>query len=458
MKLPRFMLAAPASGSGKTLITCGLLQAFVNRKLRTASFKCGPDYIDPMFHSKVIGTKSRNLDSFLSKPEIVRYLLAENGKDSDIAVLEGVMGYYDGLAGTSTKASAYEIAVITDTPTVLIVNTKGMSLSAAALIQGFLQFRQDSHICGVILNQISPMLYPRMKEEIEKETGLHVYGYVPKLDDCVLESRHLGLVMPEEVKDLKQKVGNLAEVMEKSVEIDALLALADGAPDVSDSAEKTERKTESLKEKYGKYHIRIGVARDEAFCFFYEDNLTLLRKAGVELLEFSPLKDRHLPEGIHGLMLNGGYPELYAKELSENVIMRQEIFEKIQQGMPVLAECGGFLYLQKRLQSKVDGTYYPMVGVFCGDGFDTGKLSRFGYINLSGETAFGEEIGKFPAHEFHHYDSNDNGDCFLAEKLLGKRKWNCIHATPNVLAGFPHMYFYGNFKLVEAYLGACVKY
>ena len=232
MKIPRVLLAAGASGSGKTLITCGLLQALVNRNLKTASFKCGPDYIDPMFHSRVIGTKSRNLDTFFTDENRTRYLLAKNAADCEIAVMEGVMGYYDGVGGTTSRASAYDLAKTTDTPVILIVNSRGMSVSLAAYVKGFLEYKKDSHICGVIFNQMSPMLYPRMKQLLEEELSVKVLGYVPKVEDCVIESRHLGLVLPEEIPELKNRLQKLAEVLEKTLDIDGILELAQTAPEL----------------------------------------------------------------------------------------------------------------------------------------------------------------------------------------------------------------------------------
>ena len=233
MKAARILLAAGASGSGKTLITCGLLQALVNRGLKTASFKCGPDYIDPMFHSRVIGAKSRNLDTFFTDSETTKYLFCENAVDCDISVMEGVMGFYDGVAGTTTKASAYDLASVTDTPVILIVNSRGMSVSLAAYVKGFMEYRKDSHIQGVIFNQMSPMLYPRMKELLEKELNIKVLGYVPKMDDCVIESRHLGLVLPDEIPELKENLHRLAEVLEKTLDIDGILQLAESARELS---------------------------------------------------------------------------------------------------------------------------------------------------------------------------------------------------------------------------------
>ena len=315
MKIPRILFAAGASGSGKTLITCGFLQALVNRGLRPASFKCGPDYIDPMFHSRVIGTKSRNLDTFFTSKEMTRYLLGENAEDCDLAVMEGVMGYYDGVGGNTSKASAYDLADTTDTPVVLIVNSKGMSVSLAAYIKGFLEFQENSHIKGVIFNQMSPMLYPRMKALVEETLPVRVLGYVPKVEDCTIESRHLGLVLPEEIEGLKERLLRLSEILEKTLDIDGILALAEEAGELSVS-----ENCFIEKEAYGYKSprpLRIGVANDEAFCFFYEDNFRLLKSMGAEFVWFSPVHDKELPENLDGLLLYGGYPELYAEALEK---------------------------------------------------------------------------------------------------------------------------------------------
>ena len=374
MRIPRILLAAGASGSGKTLITCGLLQALVNRNLTVASFKCGPDYIDPMFHSRVIGAKSANLDTFFTSPEVTRYLLSENAANCEIAVMEGVMGYYDGVAGTTTQASAYDLASVTDTPVILIVNSKGMSVSLAAYIKGFAEYRKDSHIKGVILNQMSPMLYPRMKELLEKETGLSVLGYVPKVEDCVIESRHLGLVLPDEIPQLRERLQKLAKILEDTLEIDEILKLAADASEVQ-AAEP--RISFHLEKK-----VRIGVAEDEAFCFYYKDNFRLLKSMGAELVTFSPMRDVHLPENLKGLILGGGYPELNAKELEANVSMREDVRRALNDGMPCLAECGGFMYLHDEMEA-MDGNSYHMAGVISGRAYRTQRLNRFGYVTLT---------------------------------------------------------------------------
>lgn len=445
-KVPRILLGAAASGSGKTLITCGLLQALKNRKLQVTSFKCGPDYIDPMFHSRVIGTKSRNLDSFFADEDTVRYLLEKNARDCEISVIEGVMGYYDGLAGISAKASAYDVAKITKTPAVLIVNAKGMSLSAAAFIKGFVEYQEDSQIRGVILNQVSSMMYPRLKQIIEEELSIKVYGYVPVVKGCVLESRHLGLVMPEEIVDLQQKLMELAEILEKSVDIDGLLELAEHAEELP------------VQESPVAYHtgrkIRIALAKDEAFCFFYQDNLELLEEMGAELVPFSPIHDKKLPEHIDGMLFHGGYPELYAKKLSENKEMLAAVCAAVQTGIPYMAECGGFMYLHQEMED-MEGHSWPMAGVIHGKSWRTPRLTRFGYITLEDGTCFGEHVGAIRAHEFHYFDSDCCGEAYTAKKPLSSRSWKCIHSDGQGMSGFPHMYYYSNLRVPEQFLRAC---
>ena len=453
MKIPRILLAAGSSGSGKTLITCGLLEALVERGLKTASFKCGPDYIDPMFHSRVIGTKSRNLDTFFTGSEVTKYLLTRNARDCEIAVMEGVMGFYDGVAGTTTTASAYDLAKVTDTPVILIVNSRGMSVSLAAYVKGFLEYKKDSHIKGVIFNQMSPMLYPRMKKLLEEELGVAVLGYVPKVEDCVIESRHLGLVLPDEIPELKDRLHKLAGVLEETLDIDRILELAGEAPDLLDA------KPESVTDFRLSEPVRIGVAEDEAFCFFYADNFRLLGEMGAEIVPFSPMEDKQLPDDLDGLLLYGGYPELNGKKLAQNTTMKDMIREKLKAGMPCMAECGGFMYLHEEMEG-MDGNFYQMAGVIPGKAYRTPKLSRFGYVTLTQKKpALGmEDFGEIPAHEFHYFDSENCGGDFHAAKPESKRGWDCIHGTDTMLAGFPHLYYYGNPEVPKAFLKKCLAY
>lgn len=460
MRQPRFLLSAGASGSGKTMITCGILAALRKRGKRVSSFKCGPDYIDPMFHSRVLKAKSRNLDTFFTDRETTRYLFAQGAEGTDISVMEGVMGYYDGLGGISTKASASDLADVTDTPVVLIVNTKGMSLSVAAYIKGFLEYEAHPHIKGVIFNQMSPMLYPRMKKVVEEQLNVRVYGYVPVLKDLTLDSRHLGLVLPEEVEDLEKKFSLLADTLEQTLDLDGLISLAEEAPEIENQCpENIENYLKSQEaQKIREEKPVIAVAKDEAFCFIYEDNLKLLRELGAELVPFSPLHDKKLPEGTKGLLLYGGYPELYAKELEENVPMRQEIQDALNQGMPCLAECGGFMYLHETMED-LKGNVYQGTGNISGRAFYTGKLTRFGYVELSARKEGVLGAGKTPirAHEFHYFDSTSCGGDFVAKKLGSSRNWNCIHGTGKSLWGFPHLYYHACPQVAEGFLKACLE-
>lgn len=461
-KYPRLLLAAGASGSGKTTITCGVLQALKNRGLSVLSFKCGPDYIDPMFHERVIGTKSRNLDTFFADAEMTRYLLARNARGADISVMEGVMGYYDGLGGVSDIASAYDLARVTKTPTVLIINTRGMSLSALAYIRGFLMYRPDSYIRGVILNQMPQMFYREIKERIEEELDVRVYGYVPRLADCAIDSRHLGLVLPGEVHDLEEKLQRLAGVLEETLDLDGLVELAGsaqplGAEDTADVPvpEKLNQVLCSARvDAVRRTKPLIAVARDEAFCFIYEDNLQLLRDLGAELVEFSPLADEKIPHRADGLLLYGGYPELHAKRLSENRAMREDIRARILGGLPCLAECGGFLYLHRTMED-MEHRKWPMAGVLDAEACRTEKLSRFGYITLQEN---GRPDGVLRAHEFHYYDSTDNGACYTAKKPLRRRSWQCIHKMENLIAGFPHLYYCSNLEFALEFCEKCARH
>jgi len=459
MKIPRILITAPSSGGGKTMLTCGILQAFLNRGCHPAAFKCGPDYIDPMFHKRVLGVDSYNLDTFLCGKSGVREVLRKHGNEHDIAVMEGVMGYYDGLAGISTEASAYEVADVTETPAILLVDCKGLSVSILPVIEGFLHYRENSHIKGVILNRLSPMMYGRMKKMIEEQIGVTVYGYLPVMKDVTFESRYLGLKLPNEVEKIKEQIEKLGKQVEASIDIDGILELAKKSQEIEDGilekllTEKLDVCPEARAEK----SIRIGIAQDEAFCFIYQDNKEVLETMGAQLIPFSPLHDEVLPENIDGLLLYGGYPELYAESLSENQSMRTDIREKLQKGLPCMAECGGFMYLMEMLEG-VDGRNYPMAGVLSGVSYKTTSLKRFGYITLSGGNVFGMKVGEISAHEFHYYDAEECGQAFVAKKPLSERRWECMISTETIFAGYPHLYYRGNPRVAEAFLKACKKY
>lgn len=466
MQLPRIMLAAPSSGSGKTLITCGLLQALKNRGLKLASFKCGPDYIDPLFHTRVLGVPSRNLDTYFTGKELTLALFGTHAQGTDLAVMEGVMGFYDGVAGVTMTASSWELADVTDTPVILVVNMRGMSLSVAALIRGFVQMQTNSHIRGVILNQTSEFMCRQLAPIIEEQCGIPVLGYVPKVTECVIESRHLGLVTPAELTDLQERIEKLAEILTETLDLDAILQVASEASNLNWRSleqflpEAYRRQSEDcLENDQAEQPVRIGVARDEAFCFYYEDNLDLLRRLGVEIVSFSPLHDRQLPEGLQGLLIGGGYPELYAQQLSDNRSMREDIRLKIADGIPYLAECGGFMYLHETMED-MEGHLWPMVGSLPGKAFYTGKLGRFGYVELTANEnqILGRKGEKIKAHEFHYFDSTDNGAAFHAAKPKRSRGWECVQAGAGFAAGFPHLYYYSNPAFAVNFVETCRRY
>ena len=447
MKLPRIMISAVSSGSGKTMVTCGLLQALINRGTKVASFKCGPDYIDPMFHSKIIGTKSKNLDTYFTEDNITRYLFARTAAEADISIIEGVMGFYDGLAATSTQASSYELCKVTDTPVILVVNCHGMSLSILPIIQGFLTYQKDSHIAGVILNQLSESLYHEIKKQIEHELPVKVLGYIPYAKELVIESRHLGLVLPEEIKDYHKRLNDLAELMEKTIEIDEILKLANHTADLDFQAPNLPRVDGTPK---------VAIARDEAFCFYYEDNLQILKDMGAELIEFSTLKDDQLPQDIQGIIFGGGYPELFAEQLSRNIRMREAVKEALLQGFPCIAECGGFMYLHQTMEDR-KGQKYPMVGMINGEVYKTNQLKRFGYLELAAnhEQMLLKKDDTIRGHEFHYFESTSLGEDLKAQKPNRAIVWNCIHGNEHMAVGFPHLYYYSNPEVPYRFLQKC---
>lgn len=449
---PRLMLAAPKSGSGKTMMTCGLLNAFLLRKLPCRSFKCGPDYIDPMFHKSVLGIDGGNLDTFFLDQQRVREQFSDRAKGAGISVIEGVMGYYDGVGGDTTHASSYEVACALDTPVVLVLDCKGASLSLAAVVKGFLEYKENSHIKGVILNRTSAVMAGRLRPAME-ELGVHIYGYLPECEEGTFGSRHLGLVLPGELKGLKDQLHKLAVKLESTIDVDGLIKLAQEAKPLPFLKERSECRVSQVIS--GK-EVVIGMALDEAFCFYYQENLKLLEEMGARLIPFSPIHDKALPPGICGLLLGGGYPELYCKELSENESMLREIRNASERGLPILAECGGFLYLHQELETK-DHKSYCLSGVIPGRAFPTERLLRFGYIEAFAreDIPFLKKGESIRGHEFHYWDSTNNGAGMEAIKPGGKKSWNCVHGEGNLLAGFPHFYYPSNPVLPERFVEAC---
>lgn len=444
--IPRIILVGAGSGCGKTTLTCALLLLLKKRGLNPVGFKCGPDYIDPMFHTKVLGVPSRNLDIFLCGEESVKYLLAENAIGHGFAVLEGVMGLYDGL-GQTDACSSNHLAKLTATPEVLVINTKGQSLSLVAQIYGYQQFLPNT-LAGVIFNQTSAAMYPVYKNMVEEQLGLTVYGYVPPLPQASLESRHLGLVSPGEREGIQEKLELVAQTAKDSLDIEGLLALGRSSAPLEYTNIEVRQQVD----------LTLAVARDKAFCFYYEDNLDLLRRLGAKIEFFSPLTDTQLPPDACGLLLGGGYPEEHVATLSTNTALLLAVKKALQNGLPTLAECGGYAYLCRSLQT-LGGQSYPLANVIDAEVRMTPSLKRFGYVTLTAEqdTFLCKKGSQYHAHEFHYSDSTNNGNSFTAVKASGAH-WQCMHTSGNVFAGYPHLHFWGNIALAQAFLANCAAY
>ena len=451
IRIPRILIAAPGSGSGKTLLTCALLRLLHRKGIRAAAYKCGPDFIDPMFHKKVLGTPSRNLDLYLAGEEGVRRSFA--------AGCEGAEG------------SSYHLASVLQAPVLLAADVRGMSRSAAALIKGFADYGEQKMIRGAFLNRVSPVVADRICGWLESEAKIPVLGSLPADETLHIESRHLGLVEPDEIPDLLQKIDHAADLLEQTLNLELLLEIAKGAPvlrvekesvkapgtvpesDWGDAVPESARKDSTAKsareDAAAKASpVTIAVAEDEAFSFYYEDNLELLEELGAEIVSFSPLHDTSLPEA-DGLLIGGGYPELRAQELAANTFMVSSIRRAAEQGMPMLAECGGFQYLQEEL---VDAE-----GTLKGSSRMTKKLVRFGYVEVSGEGLYFGSGRAIRGHEFHYSDSTNNGNVCRAVKHDG-RAWDCMVVQGRITAGYPHLYYRSDPAFAETFVAECRKY
>ena len=431
-EMPRILLAGANSGCGKTSITCGILKALTDRNMNIQSYKCGPDYIDPMLHGHITGTDCRNLDPFFSSEEDLRRLMAKDSQDVDFSVIEGVMGYYDGI-GVSSEKSTHTVSQVTETPTILIVNVKGMSGTMIPIIRGLLEYRENP-VKGVILNRCSKGLYTLMKPEIEAQLPIKVVGYFPQNDGVHIGSRHLGLMTAAEITNLDEVITLLGDIAKECIDLDMLLELGQSAPPL----EKVQKPVVPDIRR-----ARIAVAWDKAFCFYYIENLEILEQAGAELVFFSPIKDRELPENIGGIYLGGGYPEAYREELSENLTMKESIRQAVIDGKPVIAECGGFMYACENL-IETDESSRWMLGLIPTDVQMTPKLSmQFGYVTATArkDTPFFDCGAQMRVHEFHYSKASRRGDTCEMEKHSGK-KWQGIYCEGNVMAGYPHFYFH----------------
>jgi cobyrinic acid a,c-diamide synthase len=488
MKIPAIVIAGTNSGCGKTTLSMGLMAALAEKGFRVQPYKVGPDYIDPMFHTFITGRESRNLDSWMLDRDTVRRLYCKSAAGADIAVVEGVMGFYDGYGGSSLEGSTADVSKIIGAPVILVINGEAMSLSAAALVKGFAEFDKSVRVKGVLLNNISGEGHYRLlKEAIEGHTGITVLGYLERSGDIAVGSRHLGLVTSAEIGGLREKAAILSGRIQRTVDLELLVKLAGEAEDVpcaQGQGEKDFLQTQGtggedifqaqgpdgkdfLQEagKTGNLHapaIRLAVARDKAFCFYYKDNLELLEELGAELVYFSPLEDSSLPEGIDGLYLGGGYPEVWARELQENTPMKKDIKSRIERGLPAYAECGGLMYLTDSI--RTDGEKeYEMVGLIPGESRMTSSLKRFGYVyvKMTEDTILGEKASEIRAHEFHYSETTVRENvkaCFEVSKRKHghiTKSWNCGYKIFNLLAGYPHLHFYANPAFARGFVESC---
>lgn len=444
--IPRVMIAAVSSGSGKTTVTVALLEVLKRRGYKPVSFKCGPDYIDPMFHRTVLEIDSLNLDSYFMPEREIADTVSQCG--GDISVIEGVMGIYDGIDTESDRGSCYEIARITKTPVILVVNAAGSGRTITSVIKGVLADDTDNHIQGIILNRISDSFYHKLLPYLEREIAgirndVSIIGHLPGNDNIHIDSRHLGLALPQEVSGIRDVISRAADLIEANCDIGRIMEISQGAAPVPAAAQKI--RTKSLAN-------RIAVARDEAFCFYYPQNISFLKEIGYEIVYFSPIRDKHIPEGSDALLLGGGYPELHLEELSRNTSMLLSIRSAVSSGIPSLAECGGFMYLHNAIEDK-GGRQYRMAGVVDGICSYSGHLVNFGYTQVVGFWGkSGEEIHEdsddrrallagMRGHEFHYYESTCEGDDLLMRKASTGKEYPSIHAGKNHLWGFAHFYY-----------------
>ncbi|WP_338777160.1 cobyrinate a,c-diamide synthase [Streptomyces sp. DG1A-41] len=399
--VPRLVVAAPSSGSGKTTVATGLMAAFAARGLAVSPHKVGPDYIDPGYHALATGRVGRNLDAYLCGPELVGPLFLHGARGCDIAVVEGVMGLYDGAAGEGELASTAHVAKLLRAPVVLVVDASSQSRSVAALVHGFVSWDPEVRVGGVILNKVASNRHEAMLREALEQVGVPVLGVLRRAPQVDTPSRHLGLVpVAERRAEAVEAVAAMAAQVSGGCDLDALMGLARGAGALScaawDAAEVVSSPTHHPARSDEKPKPRVAVAGGEAFTFSYAEHTELLTAAGAEVVPFDPLRDEELPEGTRGLVIGGGFPEMYAAELSANEPLRKAVADLAESGAPVAAECAGLLYLCRELDGQ------PMCGVLDAGARMTERLT-LGYRDAVavGDSVLAAAGTRMRGHEFH---------------------------------------------------------
>lgn len=456
MSIPRIMIAGTNSGVGKTTVTMGLELALRRRGLNVQPFKAGPDYIDTSYHTHVSGRICRNLDPWMLSKNTLLELFERQAKSSDISIIEGVMGLYDGFLGKEQGSSAH-LSKILKSPVILILDARSLSRSAAAIALGYKEFDKAVDLRGIILNNIaSSSHYRSIKYAIEKNVRLPVFGFLPKDKGLSLPERHLGLIPAQEKRPLGLSLKKTADFMEKNIDIDAIIAIAKGSKPLPDFERRI------FGQKPADKKINIALASDQAFNFYYQDNLDILAHCGANLIEFSPIKDKVLPKGINGIYIGGGFPELFAEKLAKNNSLRKDIFSKAKDGLPIYAECAGLMYLSKNI-SDFQGRNFPMSGVFDFSVKMGKRLSALGYVNVEvvKNNILSNKNEKIRGHIFHwsylNKEPKKDGAVFLVKKngkapvFDGFSKWN-------VLAGYTHLHFGSKIKLARNFISSCLAY
>lgn len=423
--MKKLMVAGMRSGCGKTTVTLGLTALLQDMGFSLQLYKTGPDYIDPMFHSVLSGRPCINLDPWFLDSAGLKKAFFGNASGADFLLVEAAMGLTDGISGEGERGSALQVAEALSLPVLLLVD-RGQEAEARL----YLDTLPAGRVRGILLNEGGAGHADRAAaadaggRESERAAlpreiaGIPVLGLLPEIPGAALKSRHLGLTVPEDGTEIVRRALLTGRALRGCLDSAELLKLAAG------------------EESY-----RIAIARDEAFSFFYEENLRLLRECGAEPVFFSPLRDSSLPAGVSGLWLPGGYPELYAEALSANEAMRGDIQDSVRGGLPVVAECGGFMYLMEELESA-GGAFWPMCAVLSGRAFRTEKLQRFGYIELEAkcDTLLLKKGERLRSHEFHYWDAEQPGTSVHAEKANGSRSWECVVGSKSMFAGYPHIY------------------
>jgi cobyrinic acid a,c-diamide synthase len=447
--MKKILIAGTSSGVGKTTISLGIMQALTKRKLKVQPYKVGPDYIDPSYHTFITERDSRNLDSYMLDDEKIKYIVSNASKDADISVIEGVMGLYDGFGIDLNACTSSYTSKLLKAPVILVINGKAMSSSAAAMVLGYKELDKDVNIKGVIVNNVKTQShYELIKEAIEKYCNVEVLGYFPPNEKFSLESRHLGLVPSVEIDSLKDKFNNLGDEIEKYIDIDRLIEISESEVvessfDISNLPKYKDKK--------------VAIAYDKAFNFYYKENLELLKQMGVEIIKFSPLKDKYVPKA-DCIYIGGGFPEIFAKDLDANKSMRQSIIKAHEENTPIYAECGGLMYLGEKLKDSY-GNEYNMVGIFKGTSEMTKSLKRFGYCDgiAKVDTILSKKGDVIKGHEFHHSVFNSEEKC--AYKMVKKRgikvvdEWDGGYSKGNTLATYLHTHFYNNLEAIIKFVG-----